>query len=113
MKVHWVMKGVIVAVCATLAAGLFGLIVMALWNALLPDLFGWPRLGFWQGLGLLVLSRILFGGWRGGAASRIHWRRRMRERWERMTPEEREKLRQGMRGYCGDPGVPAPEAPKP
>jgi hypothetical protein len=37
----------------------------------------------------------------------MHWRRRMRERWERMTPEEREKFREGMRGWCG-PAKPEP-----
>ena len=28
---------------------------------------------------------------------------RMKERWERMTPEEREKFRAGFRGRCGPP----------
>ena len=63
---------------------------------------GWTlRIDFWQAIGLLALSRILFGGlgWRG--SGRSHMRRRMAERWERMTPEERERLRQGMRGRCG------------
>jgi len=31
----------------------------------------------------------------------MHWRARMAERWQRMTPEEREKFRAGMRGHCG------------
>jgi hypothetical protein len=31
----------------------------------------------------------------------MRWRRRMMERWEHMTPEEREKFRQSMRGRCG------------
>jgi len=33
----------------------------------------------------------------------------MKERWEHMTPEEREKFRQGMRGRCGSFGPPAAE----
>jgi hypothetical protein len=33
------------------------------------------------------------------------------ERWEQMTPEEREKFRQGMRGRCG-PFEPAAAEPK-
>ena len=40
----------------------------------------------------------------------MHWRRRMHERWEHMTPEEREKFRQGVRERCGHRGVPQPEA---
>ena len=39
-----------------------GEIVMHLWNWLLPALFGWREITFWQALGILVLCRILFGG---------------------------------------------------
>ncbi len=81
-----------------------GEVVMHLWNWLLPALFGWHTITFWQGLGLLVLCRILFGGWGGGDHSHRRWSRS--ERWERMTPEEREKFRHDMRSrWCG----PGPE----
>ncbi len=77
-----------------------GEVVMRLWNWLLPPLFGWHLITFWQGLGLLVLCRVLFGG-RGHGGGRWGSRRRWAENWDRMTPEEREKLRQGMRARCG------------
>lgn len=80
---------------------IFGYVVMRLWNWLMPPLFGWHVIGFWQALGLLILCKILFGGFRGGSGRRMHWRGRMRERWGRMTPEEREKFRQTMRERCG------------
>jgi len=92
---------------------LFGELVMHLWNWLLPMLFGWRQITFWQALGLLVLSRILFGGWGGGANNRSRSRRKWDERWERMTPEEREKFRHGMRGRCGDFGRPPGEIKEP
>jgi hypothetical protein len=78
-----------------------GEIVLHLWNWLLPPLFGWPQITFWQALGLLVLCRILFGGsgWRGSSRSNV--RRRMAERCESMTPEERERFRQRMRERWG------------
>ena len=82
---------------AILFVALFGLIVMTLWNWLMPALFGLKVVTFWQAVGLVILSKILFGGFRGGPGGR-HWRHRMMERWEQMTPEEREKFRQGMRG---------------
>ena len=84
-----------------------GELVMRLWNWLLPTLFGWRQITFWQALGLLALSRILFGGFglRGGGP-RSNIRRRMAERWEHMTPEEREKYRQGFRGRWGCPAPP-------
>jgi hypothetical protein len=79
-----------------------GEIVMHLWNWLLPPLFGWRLITFWQALGLLVLSRILFGGWGGGGSDRGKSRRRDREAWKAMTPEQREEFRQGMRSrFCG------------
>ena len=91
---------------------LFGELVMHLWNWLLPGLFGWHTIGFWQALGLLLLSRILFGGFggHGHGAGGSRMRRRMEERWEKMTPEERENVRQGMQGRCGGPGHPAYQA---
>ncbi len=86
------------------AAALFGFVTMHLWNWLTPGLFGWKLIGFWQAVGLVVLSRILFGGFRGRPGGGRHWRNRMAERWEKMTPEEREKFRDGMRGRCGHRG---------
>ena len=111
MRKHWAVKGLLFVVCATLAVALFGFVTLGLWNWLMPSLFSLPAIGFWQALGLLVLSRLLLGGFRGRGAGHMHWRRRMFERWERMTPEEREKFRQGMRGRCGHSAPPASEAP--
>jgi hypothetical protein len=85
-----------------LFAWIGGEVVMHLWNWLLPTLFGLRLITFWQALGLLALCRILFGGLGlGGGSRRSRFRRRMAERWEQMTPEEREKFRQSFRGRCG------------
>ncbi len=46
---------------------LFGLVVMLLWNWLMPMIFGLPVVTYWQGLGVLALSCILF--WRMGGSS--------------------------------------------
>jgi hypothetical protein len=86
---------------AAAALAAFGFVVMRLWNWLMPAVFGLHTITFWQGLGLLVLSKILLGGFRGVPARKMFWRRRMIERWERMTPEERERFRLGIRGRCG------------
>jgi hypothetical protein len=48
---------------------LFTFVVMWLWNWLVPELFNGPVLGYWQTLGLLVLSKILFSGIGGGSKS--------------------------------------------
>jgi hypothetical protein len=78
-----------------------GEIVLHLWNWLLPSLFGWRQITFWQAVGLLTLCRILFGGVSGRGFHRSNYRRRMAERCERMTPEERERFRQRMRERFG------------
>ena len=85
-----------------------GEIVLHLWNWLAPELFGLQQITFWQALGLLILCRILFGGFGLGGGGhhgrrrrmdgriRERIRQRMDERWGQMTPEERERYRQGM-----------------
>ena len=78
-----------------------GEIVLHLWNWLLPPLFGWRQITFWQALGLLVLCRILFGGSGMRGSGRSNFRRRMKERCEQMTPEERERFRQRIRERWG------------
>jgi len=76
---------------AALAA--FTTAAMLLWNWLITDIFGLAAINFWQTLGLLALSRLLFGGfdkqW-GGHGGREHdFHNPVRERWEKMTNEER------------------------
>ncbi|MBI3494079.1 MAG: hypothetical protein HY047_20220 [Acidobacteria bacterium] len=81
-----------------------GEVVMQLWNWLLPPLFGWRQITFWQAIGILALCRILFGGLgRHGFSGSMRRRMadRMAERMEHMTPEERERFRQRMRERCG------------
>lgn len=87
-----------------------GEIVMQLWNWLAPALFGFRQITFWQALGLLALCRILFGGFgMGGGGGHRNSRRgmdgrireRMDERWEEMTPEQRERFRHERHGRDG------------
>jgi hypothetical protein len=100
---HRILKGLKVISFVVVVAAVLGFVTMELWNALLPQIFKLPRITFWQGLGLLLLSKILFGGFHRHSGHRDQWkqrmRHRMRDRWENMTPEDREKFRKGMR--CG------------
>ena len=80
-----------------------GWIVMLLWNALVPAIFGGPAIGYWQAVGLLVLSKILFHGFGGRRPYRQHWKQdrywkqRFAERMASMSPEERMKCRERWR----------------
>lgn len=101
MRGNWVLRILRFILIAAVFVAVFALAVMGLWNWLFPALFGWHRIDYLQALGILVLSKILFTGFRGGPGMHWGWRQRVMARWERMTPEEREKFRQGMRGRCG------------
>jgi predicted membrane chloride channel (bestrophin family) len=111
MKRHWILRGLKFLLFVLLAATVFSFVVMWLWNWLMPAIFGLHAIRFWQAFGLLVLSKILFSGFRGRPGFGGHWRQRMMERWEQMTPDEREKFRAGMRAGCGHSATPA-AAPK-
>ncbi len=96
MKNHWIRRGIFMALTVVGGAIVFGYIVMSLWNWLMPALFaGAVIITFWQALGILVLSKILFGGWKGrcGRGNHGHWRNGFRAKWEGMSEEEREKFR--------------------
>jgi hypothetical protein len=92
-------KGARIALFVIVSITVLSWIVMSLWNALLPTLFGWRTIGFVQAAGLLILSRILFGGVRG-PGFRSPWRHHMDARWAQMSPEQREKFREGLRHRC-------------
>ena len=102
MRRHWLTKALKITLFGAIAIGAIGLVVMALWNWLAPNLFGGRTIDFLQALGLFALARILVGGLRGrGGGYRGHWRQRMAERWEAMSDEERAKAREAMQGRCG------------
>lgn len=96
MSPHKGIRVVKVFLIVVVVATVVGLVVRGLWNALMPPLFGLPTLTFWQALGLLLLTKIFFGGFHRHSGP-PRWNRRMRQRWESMSPEERERFRQGMR----------------
>lgn len=101
-------------VLVPLALAAMAWVVMSLWNWVVPGLFvGAHDIDFLHAAGLLVLCRLLVGGFRGhgGWHGRRHW-----QRWEAMTPEERAAFQQRMAGrrwHCGggrdgaDPGAAA------
>ena len=109
MKRNWAVRALKIAVFVTLGVAAIGFVVMHLWNLLIPPIFGLHAITFWQAAGLMVLGRLLFGGFRPGRGG-FSWRRKMMERWEEMTPEQREKFREGMSHRCGHRNEPAAQA---
>ena len=82
------------------SAAVFGAAVMLLWNALLPQIFALTRIGYLQAVGLLVLTRLLFGGiggWMQGHRGRVDGHlfqhgNKLREKWMNMSEEERKEF---------------------
>ena len=95
--------------CVIVFGGLFTFAVMSLWNAILPDVIHVSPINFWQALGILILSKILFsgmggggGGWKGRGRNR--WKEKMADKWDNMSEEERERFKSRFRDRCGNWG---------
>ena len=78
-------------------AALVTWILMLLWNWLMPMIFDLTTITFWQALGLLILSKILFGGFNGGKrggscnGSKNHsgWKHKFKDKWSNMSAEDK------------------------
>lgn len=101
MKKYWMRKIPFFILLAAAGILFFSWIVMLLWNATLPALVGVKLISFWQAAGLLVLSKILFGGFRGGPGwgAKHHMRKHWREKMANMSEEERAKFREKCQWY--------------
>ncbi len=81
---------------------LFGFGFMYLWNWIVPSLFHGPIITFWQGLGIILLSKIIFGGFKGkhGGHRHMDWKHKMKEKMSGMTQEEKEQFKQRLKDKC-------------
>lgn len=104
MKASWIIKAIVGGLLFVVAIG-FG--TMFLWNHLAVELFNAPVINFAQALGLLLLGRLLTGGFGGRGG---HWhnkkhymkQRYMTERWNKMSEEERNQVKERWGKYgCG------------
>ncbi len=98
-------KGLLIALSVIAVSAIVAFIVMSLWNMILPEaVSGVNPINFWQALGLLILCKILFGGFHGGwKHKRQQWKDKMNARLQNMTPEEREAFKQDLRNRCRAP----------
>ncbi len=88
----WTVLGVVFVIA-------FGGIVMLLWNWLIPSIFNLREISFWEALGLLLLGKLLFGGFHGKDRSRngMRWKQHYYNKFSSMTPEERERFKEKMK----------------
>ena len=100
-KGRWIGKILIIVLIGFCLALAFGFGTMYLWNWLVPAVFAGPVITFWQTIGLLVLSKIIFSGFGRGGHCGSHsggpWRPYWKEKWTSMNPEDRERFKQKMK----------------
>ena len=100
MKKLWFIKMIVFAIAGITA---MTAIVMWTWNWLVPELFHGPLITFYQAIGLLILSRLLFRGFHGMGNRGMHCKQwsPWKDRIENMDPEQREKMRDLWKKRCG------------
>ena len=103
MKKHKGFRIVALIFIGTAIVGLVAFVVMLLWNWLIPSIFaGGPMITFWQALGLLVLSKILFGGFKPHHPppfmrdKKEYWKKKIREKWNCMDDDKKNKIKDHM-----------------
>ena len=97
MKNDRIVRAVEITVVLVIIVAGFAPSVQHLWNWLMPSIFGLRLITFWEALGLLGLSWLLFGGFRGWGILTTG----RREDRDRLTPEQRAMLREALQKRCG------------
>lgn len=113
-KKFWIKKIIGFTALAAAFGSLLSYVVMRLWNGILTEVVHVSPISFVQAIGILVLSKILFGGFHGrwgGGCPGNHFKNEMKEKWHSMSPEEREKMKEEWRNKCRSWRKPNNEAP--
>lgn len=104
MKKIYIIQGLKIFVFGSLALFAFGYITMELWNWLMPNIFGLTEICWMQAMGLIILSKIFFGGFKGKKCcgnnavkqkmeKHFGWKEKMKDRYATMSDEEKEKFK--------------------
>jgi hypothetical protein len=79
-------------------------VVMFLWNTILTEVTSVNPLNFWQAGGLLLLAKILFGGFGGRKGGRHHKGKEWKNKWMNMNNEERQEMKARWKARCEKKG---------
>lgn len=102
-KKFWIKRCIGFVILAIAFMALLSYVVMRLWNGVLVDITSVKPVTYQQAFGILILSKILFGGFKkgwGGHKNHMEWKEKMKAKLEGMNPEEREKFKQEWRNRC-------------
>ncbi len=85
---------------------LFSVVVMLLWNWLMPTIFGLKVITIWEAAGLFALTHILFSPFWGrrphDERMHHHGRNQIIEKWRTMSQSERNKIMKERRDMFGN-----------
>jgi hypothetical protein len=99
----WSKRTIFIPVVFIAGAFMLSGAVMLLWNTMLPGVLGVHTVTFWQAMGILALSKILFGGFRGihnhdhGRHHHHRLGKDLRGKWMQINPDERKKMTEEMK----------------
>ena len=99
-KGNWNRKKPLLFLLIPIGIGLLVWVVMYLWNAILPEVIGVTAITYWQALGIFVLSKILFGGFKGGPSGRSKFKNHFKDKFINMTDEEKETFKSEWKSRC-------------
>ena len=97
---HWKRKAPFIFLLILGGIALLIWILMSLWNAILPEVLGVNTITYWQAAGIFIISKILFGGFKGGGGHRRRKKQRYKEKFMNMTDEERAAFRSEWKSRC-------------
>lgn len=89
MKQNWKRKKPLIFLLIAVGIALLFAVVMFLWNAILPDVLGVSVINYWQAAGITILSKILFGGFKGGGPQGDRIKHKLKAKFMNMTEEEK------------------------
>ena len=98
----WIKRAIFIPIAIVAGVFVFGSVVMLLWNSILPVVLGVKTITFWQAIGILVLSKILFSGFKGGHGHKCchHHGHDFHEKWMHLTQEQKETMKAEWKGKC-------------
>ncbi|NLV35152.1 MAG: hypothetical protein GXY17_00545 [Clostridiaceae bacterium] len=89
---------IILGILGVIALGfVFGYAIKLLWNWLMPELFGLKEISYWQGIGIFILARLIFGSFGGNS----NGSKSSNNKDQKSCPDEKDKTKekQDSKGY--------------
>jgi len=96
----WKRKKALLFLLVPIGVGLLIWVVMLLWNAILPEVIGVSTINYWQALGIFILSKILFGGFKGKGPGRGKFKSKFKNKFRNMTDEEKASFKTEWESRC-------------